>query len=83
VAVNSSVAPICSDVLTEGFRVIFAGKGEAPGGLCPPHAANKNNEIVTKTHDHRLQRNLPMHPLVAAQDEAQASYLSGIGTENC
>jgi hypothetical protein len=36
-----------------GLRIIFAGKGETPGGLWPPQAGkNKNNEIVTMTDDH-------------------------------
>ncbi len=37
-AVNCMVLPTCIDTMMEGFRVILAGKGEAPAGLCPPHA---------------------------------------------
>jgi hypothetical protein len=52
-AVNCRVAPICREVLMPGLRIIFAGKGETPGGLWPPQAGkNKNNEIVTMTDDH-------------------------------
>ena len=43
-ALNNRVAPICREVLTEGFRVIFAGKGEAPGGLWPPQPGKNNKD---------------------------------------
>jgi hypothetical protein len=39
------------EALIEGFRVIFAGNGLVPGGLCPPQAGqNKNIETVTTSH---------------------------------
>jgi hypothetical protein len=53
VAEKSIAVPSCTEVLVLGVRVIFRGKGEAPGGLLPPHAGkNRNKEIVTTTHAH-------------------------------
>ncbi len=52
-AVNASVLPHCMEALIEGFRVIFAGNGFVPGGLCPPQAGNnRKKKIVTKTPAH-------------------------------
>jgi hypothetical protein len=54
--------------LTPGLRVIVAGKGDAPGGLLPPHAGkNKNKEMAMTIHAKEPKRNLPMHPLVASR----------------
>ena len=48
---SCKMAPICREALGLGLRLIFAGKGEAPGGLLPPHAGkNKNKEMVTTIH---------------------------------
>src|SRR5271169_3996723 len=63
VAVSWMTVPSCMEALTLGFRVIFAGKGEVPGGLWPPHAGkNKNKEMETTTDDHWPNCNLLMHP---------------------
>jgi hypothetical protein len=52
-AVNASVLPHCMDALIEGFRVIFAGNGLVPAGLCPPQAGNNTKKkIVAKTPAH-------------------------------
>jgi hypothetical protein len=52
-AVNKSVLPSCKDVLIGGFRVIFAGKGLVPAGLCPPHpGSNQIVRIMTPTGTH-------------------------------
>jgi hypothetical protein len=48
-AVNASVLPHCMDALIEGFRVIFAGKGFVPAGLCPPQAGNKTKKKIVIT----------------------------------
>jgi hypothetical protein len=56
------------DALIEGFRVILAGNGLDPAGLCPPQAGNKRKKkIAMTTPAHRTQPNLPMQPLVAAR----------------
>jgi hypothetical protein len=31
------------EALTAGFKVILAGKGLEPGGLCPPQAGSNRN----------------------------------------
>ena len=52
-AVNTKVLPNCMEALVAGFRVIFAGKGEAPGGLLPPQAArNRKKKVVMPNHAH-------------------------------
>jgi hypothetical protein len=48
-ALNTMVLPNCMEALVAGFKVIFAGKGLAPGGLCPPQAGsdrNRNMEMM-------------------------------------
>jgi hypothetical protein len=65
-AVNTMVLPNCMDVLMLGFRVIFAGNGEAPAGLWPPQAGNsKSINMVAAIAAACNEQNLPMHPLVA------------------
>ena len=65
-ALNTKVLPNCMETLVEGFRVILAGKGFEPAGLCPPHAGrSENKKMVMAMNAYRTQRNLPMHPLVA------------------
>ena len=50
-AVKTMEVPSCMEALMEGFRVIFAGNGLVPGGLCPPQPGqNRNIETVTTTH---------------------------------
>jgi hypothetical protein len=67
-AVNNKVAPTCREALRLGLRVIFAGNGEAPGGLLPPQAANNTTKtMVTTAHTRAPKRELPMHPLVASR----------------
>jgi hypothetical protein len=52
----------------DGVRVILAGKVEAPGGLCPPHAGkDKNRVAATPAETTEPKRNLPMHPLFASR----------------
>jgi hypothetical protein len=52
-AVNKSVLPNCKDALIAGFRVIFAGKGLVPAGLCPPQAGSSEiMRIMTATGTH-------------------------------
>jgi hypothetical protein len=52
-AVKAMVLPSCIEALVAGFKLIFAGKGEAPGGLLLPHAGkNKKKATVTPTHAH-------------------------------
>lgn len=48
-AVNASVLPHCIEALIEGFRVIFAGNGFAPAGLCPPQAGNNRKRKIVRT----------------------------------
>jgi hypothetical protein len=68
VAVSCMVAPTCREKLIAGFKVILRGSGEAPGGLCPPHAGkNNDNKMVTIIEADRPKRKLPMHPLVASR----------------
>jgi len=77
--------PSCREALMGGFRVIFAGNGEAPPGLCPPHAGrSENKDIVRPTNANRTQRNLPMHPLVTRSKCAGEPLVSrtGIRMEN-
>src|SRR5580658_9487957 len=58
--------PTCMEKLGLGDSVIFAGKGELPRGLLPPHADKKENrKTVTTKHATGPKRKLPMHPLVA------------------
>jgi hypothetical protein len=53
--------------LTDGVSVILTGNGEAPGGLCPPHAGNSTKtELARTTNNERQKHNLPMHPLAAS-----------------
>jgi len=48
VAVSCMLDPTCMEKLVAGFKVILNGNGEAPGGLCPPHAGkNKDKKMVT------------------------------------
>jgi hypothetical protein len=65
--------------LVAGLRVIFAGKGEDPGGVWPPHAGNnKNKQKATTTHAKDPKRKLPMHPLVASRLDPVANRLNGM-----
>jgi hypothetical protein len=65
------------EALVAGFSVILAGKGEAPGGLLPPHAGkNRNKETTMMTSDHRMQPNLPMQPLAASLGVREARRFS-------
>ena len=62
--------------------MIFAGKGEGPGGLLPPHAGMSRNEKMAATsHADGPKRNLPMHPLVASRLLPVGEPLNGM--ENC
>ena len=45
-ATNTKVLPSCMETLVEGFRVILAGKGLAPGGLCPPQAGRSEDKKI-------------------------------------
>jgi hypothetical protein len=73
-AVKAMVLPSGIEALVAGFKLIFAGKGEAPGGLLLPQAAkNKKKVTVTPTDAHRTQRNLAMHPLAASRLPPRAS----------
>jgi hypothetical protein len=47
------VLPHCKEALLEGFKLILAGKGLVPGGLCPPQAgSNRNKKMVTTINPH-------------------------------
>jgi hypothetical protein len=79
-ALRSKVVPACREALGLGLKAIVTGKGEAPGGLLPPHAGkNKNKEIVTATHAQGPKRNFPMHPLVASwlYPDGRAAHWNG------
>ena len=52
-AVNTKVLPNCMEALVAGFRVIFAGKGEAPGGLFRRRlAGTRKKKMVMPIHAH-------------------------------
>jgi hypothetical protein len=68
------------EALVAGLSVILAGKGDAPGGLLPPHAGNnRNKERTMRTSDHRTQPNLPMQPLAASLGIREARRFSQNG----
>jgi hypothetical protein len=48
-AVNASVLPHCMEALIAGLRLIFAGNGLVPAGLCPPQAGNKRKKKIVMT----------------------------------
>ena len=52
-AVSSVVVPNCMEKVGLGLRVIFAGKGEGPGGLWPAQAGkSRNKEMMATRHIH-------------------------------
>ena len=52
-AVKSNVAPSCRDALVGGLSEIFAGKGEAPGGLLLPQAGRKAKIAMVMINQNR------------------------------
>jgi hypothetical protein len=65
-AKNAIAPPACKDTADPGLMVIFAGNGEAPAGVCPPHPLRVNKEPIlnresTATAIPTPERNLPMH----------------------
>ncbi|MGA8620266.1 MAG: hypothetical protein WB660_17305 [Candidatus Sulfotelmatobacter sp.] len=62
-----------------GLSVMLTGKGDAPGGLWPPHAGkNKNNETAKSINADEPKHNLPMHPLVASRLYRMGATLTGM-----
>jgi hypothetical protein len=75
-ALSCTIVPTCMEKLGLGTRVIFAGKGDGPAGLWPPHAGNSNNDDkhrATATNAKEPKRNLPMQPFVAARRYPRAN----------
>jgi len=60
-ALNAKTAPSCTEVLLVGLRLTFAGKGEVPPGLCPPHPLTVPRANIIAIKPTQPQRTLPMH----------------------
>ena len=82
-ALSAKVVPTCREAPGLGLMVIFAGKGEGPGGLLPPQAGKRSNnkKMATTIHTDGPKRNLPMYPLVASRLFPKGEPLNGM--ENC
>jgi hypothetical protein len=74
-AVNIMVVPSCMEALTDGFNVIFAGKGLEPGGLCPPQAGSSRNRMLeTMIPVDGTQPNLRMQPHCRQRNLRQRAF---------
>ena len=79
VAVSCKVVPACMEKLVPGFSVIFAGKGEPPGGLCPPQAGSNNDEdkiANTAAQADRPKGSFPLHAVFALLSGTRAKIIS-------